>query len=595
MKKRKSPPSVSGRELSPAMRLAEHVARTVFGAILPGIFLGAMLSGALVKFHGGGLFAVPGVPVAVAALEAIFGAVLVGNWRERHGLRGILAPAALLLFLFSLFPGPRTALAVGGILLGGYLTALPHHSGKYRFHFGASFAIAAFILAGNARASELLQVMIFPLLFAAAILWVKAHWLPRLVMIALLPASTVLFADGMLLGEPVPLPPEPRAVATALPAALLADSEAAHILFLSERPSLLPEVWGGMPFVATVETIRPRNERFAPGMWSKLRSHIGPPGKIIASLSGNYQLIYVDTLPAGSDAARRGFVGKLWNLLAPRNGVLVLPAANRRLLPAAAQWAVLPGSGGMFVAASREAVATDLDLLDRRLQKLLVPYDEENNIPAGIVPALYFTPTPPLLPEPEDDPSPASPATPPSFWITLGCLLAAYGVIRIYFRRFGRNAFAFALMENGAAFSLVLLAAFDAMSHRELFTGVPASMIWGCAGVALFSPRLRPRAGWLLIFAATLLPAVWLLPWHFVSTEPGWIAVTAVAALAAGAARGRLAEESEYPRSWTTTFSAVGWIAGGAVYAVLSLLLCDPLLPAIIIAAALRLAWPLEF
>ena len=168
-------------------------------------------------------------------------------------------------------------------------------------------------------------------------------------------------------------------------------------------------------------------------------------------------------------------------------------------------------------------------------------------------------------------------------------------MIRIYFRRFGRNAFGFALAENGAAFVLVLLAAFDAMSHRELFTGIPASMIWGCAGIALFAPRLRPRAGRLLIFAATLLPAVWFLPWGFVSAEPAWIAVTAVAALAAGVARGRLAEESEYPRSWTTTFSAVGWIAGGAIYATLTFLLRDPLLPALAVAAALRLTWPLEF
>lgn len=595
MKQRKSPPTASGRELSPALRLAERIARYGFGAVLPGVFLGAALSGASEQFHGGGLFALPGAVVVVAALEAIFGAVLVGSWRERHGLRGILLPAALLLFLFSLFPGPRTALAIGGILLGGCLTALPHRGGKFRFLFGASFALSVFFLAGHPHTTELLQVMLFPLLFAAAALWVKAHWLPRLVMIALLPVSTVLFANGMLLDKPGPPLPEPRAVATALPAVLLADSETAHILFLSERPSLLPEVWGGMPFVAAVESVRPRGDRFAPGVWSKLRSHIGHPGKIVASLSDKYQLIYVDTLPGGGEAARRGFVEKLWSLLAARNGILVLPAANRLLLPAAAQWAVLPGSNGTFVAASRDAVPTDLELLDRRLRKLLVPYDEESNIPAGIVPALYYTPTPPRLPEPEGDPLPGAPAAPPGFWITLGCLLGAYGVVRLYFRRFGRNAFGFALAENGAAFSLVLLAAFDALSRRELFIGVPASMIWGCAGIAFFAPRLRPRAGRVLIFAATLLPAVWLIPWRIVQAEPGWIVVTALAALAAGIARARLAEESEFPRSWNTTFSAVGWIAGGAVYAAFSLLLRDPLLPALITAAALRLTWPLDF
>ena len=38
----------------------------------------AALSGAAAGFRGGALFAVPGIPVVVTALEAIFGAVLVG-------------------------------------------------------------------------------------------------------------------------------------------------------------------------------------------------------------------------------------------------------------------------------------------------------------------------------------------------------------------------------------------------------------------------------------------------------------------------------------------------------------------------------------
>ena len=595
MKKTQSTSPVPGREASRAMRAAERIARHLCGAALPGLFLGAALSGAAAEFRGGGLFAVPGIPVVIAALEAIFGAVLVGSWRERHDLRGILAPAALLLFLLSLFPEPRTILAAGGILLGGCLTALPRQGGRYRLLFGTSFALAAFLLAGNAYRTAFLLTLLFPLLFASTVLWVRAHWLPRLLMIALLPVSAVLFANGILLGKPAPPAPEPREVATALPSALLANSETARILFFSERASRLPEAWEGMPFVAAVESIHSQGDRFPPGVWSKLRPHIGPPGKVVASLSGRYQLVYIDTLPGGSEAARRGFVEKLWKLLDSRGGVLVLPAANRLLLPASAQWVVLPGSGGTFVAASREAIPTDLDLLDRRLQALLGPYGEENNIPAGIVPALYYTAAAPELPVPEDDSSSGTSAAPPGFWVALACLLAGYGVVRLYFRRFGRNAGGFALAENGAAFTLVLLAAYDAMAHHELFTGIPAAAVWGCAGIAFLAPRLRPRAERLLIFGAVTLPAVWLIPWNLVPAEPGWIAVSALAALAAGTARGKLAEESDFPRSWTTTFSAVGWIAGSAGYAVLALLLHDPLLPALVTAAALRLAWPLEF
>ena len=172
--------------------------------------------------------------------------------------------------------------------------------------------------------------------------------------------------------------------------------------------------------------------------------------------------------------------------------------------------------------------------------------------------------------------------------------LLGYGAIRLYFGRYGRNPYGFALMENSAGFVLVLLAACSAMSCRELFTGVPASTIWGCVGLVFVVLPLRARAARVLALAAIVLPAVWLIPQSLIVEEPTWIIVTAVAALAAGAVRGRIGRETAFPRSWCTTFSAAGWIVGGAVYAVFHLLLRAPLLPALIVAGALRLAWPLK-
>ena len=99
------------------------------------------------------------------------------------------------------------------------------------------------------------------------------------------------------------------------------------------------------------------------------------------------------------------------------------------------------------------------------------------------------------------------------------------------------------------------------------------------------------------IFAliALVLPAVWLIPGSVIAAEPSWLAVTAIVAIATGNIRAQIAGASGFPRSWSTTFSAAGWVAGSAVYTVLLLLPGDPLLPAILIAAALRLAWPLKF
>ena len=153
------------------------------------------------------------------------------------------------------------------------------------------------------------------------------------------------------------------------------------------------------------------------------RRHSAVPGRAVAALAGKFNLIYIDTFPSGGEAARRGFVEKLWELLEPKNGILVLPSVNRLLLPAEAQWAVLPGTRGQRVAASREAVSTDLDLLDGRLRALLEPFGEENHIPAGIFAALYYTPSPPVLPAPENDPAFAKPVSPEWFYETLFCFL----------------------------------------------------------------------------------------------------------------------------------------------------------------------------
>lgn len=584
-----------GWETSPFARRTERAARMICGAAFPGIFLGSAFAGTMELLeYGSGLFGIPGVSLIIIALEAIFGAVLVGSWRERHGLRGILILPALLLFLFSLVPGPRAALAICGILAGGYFTALPVRSGGVRAVFGVSFALTVFLLPGHAFAAQTLQIALFPILFASTILWVGAHWVLRVCMIALLPVSTILFAEGMLNRRPAVSAGEPQEVAAALPAILMANSDSARVLFLSDRPSLLPEVWCSMPFVAGVESIWPQAERFPGRDWSKFKPHNGLPGRAVAALAGKFNLIYIDTFPSGGEAARRGFVEKLWELLEPKNGILVLPSVNRLLLPAEAQWAVLPGTRGQRVAASREAVSTDLDLLDGRLRALLEPFGEENHIPAGIFAALYYTPSPPVLPAPENDPAFAKPVSPEWFYETLFCFLLGYGAIRLYFGRYGRNPYGFALMENSAGFVLVLLAACSAMSCRELFTGVPASTIWGCVGLVFVVLPLRARAARVLALAAIVLPAVWLIPQSLIVEEPTWIIVTAVAALAAGAVRGRIGRETAFPRSWCTTFSAAGWIVGGAVYAVFHLLLREPLLPALIVAGALRLAWPLK-
>lgn len=590
--------SLPAWENSRAAQTAERIARALCGAVAPGLFLGAAFTNAIHGFEAGsGPFGTPAAAFIIAALEAVFGAVLVGSWREKHpssGTRGLLVLPAALLFVYGFLPGPKSALAICGILAGGYLTALPLRSGVWRFLAGGTFALSAFLLAGDPEGAALWQMVLFPLLFASTILWVKAHWLLRLAMIVLLPLSTVFFTNGMLARRPPVQLPQPRDVAPALPALLMANADSTRILFLSARSSLIPGVWLEMPFVDRVESIWPQGVILGRFGNPKFKPYEGLPGRVLPTLEPGFHLIYTDQLPRGGESARRGFVRKLWELLDP-SGILVLPSENRLLLPASAQWAVLPGSDGGRIAASREAVSADPEVLDDRLQKLLAPFGDEPMIPAGIVPALYDTAgAPPKLPPPEGVPSPGTGDRSPWFYGVLVLALAGYGAIRLYFGRFGRNLHGFSLLENSAGFALILLAAYDSMSARELFTGVPASLAWGCLGLAIIAPALRARAAGVFAIVALLLPAVWLIPASIATAEPSWLAVTAVVALATGSIRAQLAGESGFPRSWSTTFDSAGWVVGGMLYTIFQLLPGDPLLPAILTAAVLRLAWPLK-
>lgn len=588
--------SVSGWEASSLARRMEQVARTVCGALLPGMFLGAMFVWATeLLAHRSGLFEIPGVSLAGFSLGAIPGALLTDYLLARRGVRGILLFLALLLFLFSLFPEARVALVVCGLLSGGYFTALPAHLLGVRALFGASFALTAFLLPGYAFVALMLQIVLFPILFASAILWVKAHWIFRICLIAMLPVSSVLFAAGMQNRRPAVSPDEARSVATALPAVLMANSNSARILFLSERASLLPELWCGMPFVGCVESILSEADApFPGGKADKFKPHSGPLARTVAAISGKFHLIYIDMFPADSKSIRRAFVEKLWELLEPEGGILVLPSVNRLLLPSEAKWVILPGSHGQRIAASRKAISADLELLDGRFCRLLEPFGEGNQIPAGIIVALYATASPPVLPAPEKDRAFVNPVSLELGYGLLLCLLLGYGGIRLCFGRYGRNSYGFALAETSFGFVLVLLAACNAMSCGELFTGVPASLIWGCIGLVFVILPLRDRAARVLALMAVLLPFVWLIPQNVCVEELFWIVAAAIAALTAGAIRGRIEKETAFPRSWCTIFSASGWLAGGMLYAVLHLLFREPLLPAILAAGIVRLAWPLK-
>lgn len=565
--------------------------------LLPALFLGAWLTLVFAVLRNEpGLAGVPGVAAAIMAIELVVGGCLVGYWREKHSLRGIVLLPVLLLAGYAFCPEPIVALVVGGLCTGGGLAALPRYGGTWhRLLFAGGFAAGASLVAFGVGGVGLLPIL-FPAVFAVAVWCAPVRWYVRLLLIALLPTAVWSYLNR--LPEFSPRLPQPQvSIAPALPASLIAETsgEPSRILFISGRSSPLPGVWGALPYVGRVDCVTP----FAPSdfgpAFSKFRFHTGLPGRVLKKLDCDYDVVFLAELPPGSLPARHGFCRLAWEKLSPGRGVLILPAADRDLLPPGVHIVPLPGSGGGYLAASESPTLTaDPGVLDRRLLERQEALGKEAVfMPLGIFSALYF----------EEQPSSelvrsvrgTVPVEPEGFRLMAFVLLAGYSLLRLYFGRLGRVAGGLALAENAAGLLLILLAAGHVLAECELETGLPSLLVWGVLGVSFFGFTLRPGAERWFGWVALLSPLAWLFAFPSPDCMPGILLIALLIALATGMTGRRIVLETGFPRSWVVAFSGFGLAAGGVLFATLTLLLPAPFWPAVVMAIFLRLWRQLRF
>lgn len=579
--------------------LLREFGRLLVDAFLPGALAGALLAVTLreVSFYSGWI-GVPGTALAVVALEAAVGAAVIGYCRERFpGVGPVLLSLPLFAF-YCLFPVPMVALAVTGIGVGGWLTALPAvGAGASRFCFGSGIVAAAAGYALFQKHSPFAPMVVFFLLapvMAVAILRGCRNRRPwfQVVLVCLFPLLLVVLGRGMVSRampvERVPLAP-PSLIRAALPASLLPDRDGLRVLFLSDRVSALPRVWVTLPYVERIECVWPSGVNELEPAGRKVKISRRAPG--LGALSGRYDLIFIEGFGPVSPASKRLFVELLQRdyLTAP-NGVLVLPRREAASLPPGTIARPLPGAGRYYLAVgSSELSPVGLEELDQRLQRLQGLFGEEVRLmPPGIFEALFYE---------ASEPAPvitAGKAAPGNFWPAAGLLLAAYALVRFYFGRLGRNNYGFALFENGAAFALILVVAVVRLDALELTGGIAGGAIWASLGVAVFHFAFRPRAEWMLSALAAVSPAVWLLSGRFLECGGGYWLVVLLCALSAGVTRARICRLAEFPRTWNTLFCGVGVAAGAVAAALLVHFLPDPVLPAVVFAAFFRLGWLLR-
>ncbi|MDR0932652.1 MAG: hypothetical protein LBM70_06495 [Victivallales bacterium] len=591
---------LSLREISPIAQIAEKIGGILCGAILPGIFLGNMFIRGI-KEVPIGVWGISAIVFAVFSISVILGALLIvalerksADYRNKTLLLGVLV-----LILYVLDFNSSVAIVWCGIISGGYLAALPRQRVSMRDFFGVFFALSAVISVKNGYFSTIISPIIIPLLFGSIILWLKTSWKARIFMVLALCGFTIVLWCSVVLGYNVFSQQRPtveiraKNTASALPALLMTDSDLCRILLIGEDDSSLPEIWLEMPFVTQIDSISWQGAASSKIENPRFKRYKAQAGRAIFALIPHYNLVYIEQLPDNKRVAQRAFVQELWNHLAS-DAVLILPGADRSFLPDSAQVVALPGAKGDKIAASHRTLSTDLDLLDSRLQELLKPFESETTLPAGLLSALYPSDKPPGIPSSDD--GFARPQGDCPMWMYVAFLgaLIVYGAIRLWRGRFQKNQCQFELVENSAGLTLILLAAYEAMSSGELFTGISSDYLWGCVGLSVIVLPLRNRATQLLAFVAICLPGAWLLRQGVVPEELLWLIVTVIVAITSGTIQNRIVSVFAVSGVRGVIFSALGGIVGGGLYLGLGIYAENSLLFVILTAAWLRLAWALK-
>lgn len=557
-------------------------------AVLPGVFTGALTSDGVhlagqVPQLSGAFWLVPAFWAAGGLLAGVIRRGFL--MRELWTLRFLLLGGTMLM-------NPALNLIVAPFFFALAILELPDDrwNGFNRSLTAVAFGVSFIVSAWGFGESHVLYLTLLPVMLALEILDCPFGRTVRLAATLVFALLIYFFAGNFLPVRPA-APPENRQTAAALPSSLLPDRPGGNLkfLFLSERLSAIPFAWSQLPYVGSIDVHWPRSKQPLPEKITEL-NHSGPIHQRHAEM--NYDLIFVESLPQDcSPRAVECLFASLAEQLRPRRGVLVVPTRYRKLTPPRfVTSAVLPGNNRYSVFSLDPGLTVAPDRLDRRLQELLqASTDIPGLVPAGIYPALYGNT--PVAPPPE--------ILHPRIHRPWSCLwlwaaAAGYLVIRIFLGRYGGARGRFWLTENGVAFALVFLAAWQELERLELLSGLPPAVLCACLGFVAQELKAGTKSWPWGYWLGALLPFLLLT-----DVFGDWLPYAALLTVLAmtwltGCATKRVCERSAFTASRGMTFTALGMFAGVVFYYFLGRLCPDPFAAALIAAGFFRIGWLLK-
>ncbi len=516
----------------------------------------------------------PGAMLLFFAVELAIGALVVWCWHDRTFPRW-LAVLPLALVVQECLPagGSSWHWALCGFLTGGFLVGL---RGWRRRLFlliwlgavlgGCYLPLPVVLIAGACGFGGALLLALGRM---SGRRWQRLLiWLIGLTILAGIPFSVRLSLHTLERSAVSAAPSLPGPAM--LPLTLLADSDTVRLLLIDDgEPSFYVTSWRMLPYVTEVISLP--------------ATRAG--GRQLRAVGGSFDIAVLAALPPGVEDARRSFCEEVWARLSPQ-GVLVMNSRDRKWLPTTAAWTGVPGSAGQLIAVGRSGTLPfrTLEELDQRLQARLKNSGASGQfMPAGIFPALYREDD--GLSTSGEDTSTIAVWKLPYWWVLIAGLF--YGIVRLWFGRYGRMAFGFAAWENGAATGVLFLILFDFFLSRELAGGIPSAWAVILLGATLFALPLRVPVVRMLTLLVALLPLLLVVP-----TTRGWALswwfcgiLLALLVLQAGSLRRVIARNSGMADAlqWSWFFFGIAaglgmgilWICCGAqpsVYAVASAL-----------------------
>ena len=306
-----------------------------------------------------------------------------------------------------------------------------------------------------------------------------------------------------------------------------------------------------------------------------------PVGTQLDRIERTFDIVSVELPPDWSDAALKTLLKKLSEKVAPGHGIMVFPRSLLKLMPQDKNFITVPGSEKRRLAAvSFQPRDVTFDKLDKRLQKRLKYFSQEEMMPPGVFSALFNENPEKIEPPPSGSVSKEHSLF---FWITLGIFWILF---RIISARKGKNASFFAALDNSCSAVLIALTGFCLFSANRIYACFPETLFLAALVFALpFRGQKKKTEKLFLLFSI-------ILPWFFTDPDHGIVLqliiflTVMITSISSGMTTGKLMLETSIHKKRVVFAALAGICLGGVIFHIFYT--PENLIPVLLIASLMR-------